>query len=125
MRKLIEASLVLSLSVVLTLLIMAFIFPRHVLGGGDQMLEPTAIRPAVFVEGTHHRPGWPGSPSAPKIADQNEGLGCPYLAALEAASRCPVITRSGAKSPCPYLLQLHWELLEREYPPTAPHGQTI
>lgn len=103
MRSAIEATLVLSLSIVLTVLIVAFIFPRHALGSADPVLTPPTIQAAVFVHGTHDRPGSLDLRSAPQNFDPAQVAGCPYLAALAAASRCPVMSGDEAVSACPYL----------------------
>ena len=55
MRKTIEASLVLSLSVVIALLVVVIVIPRHPVLGQRPAVDGSMIRPAVFVEGIHHR----------------------------------------------------------------------
>jgi hypothetical protein len=111
MRKILEASLILSLSIVFTTLIMVVAFPEHARGGAEPTPEGPAIAPAVFIDGTHHRPGMHGATKAPTLAGQAESTGCPYLAALAAASRCPATRRSNATSICPYL-ELHRQDVE-------------
>mgnify|MGYP001827283603 CR=1 FL=1 len=125
MRKLIEASLVLALATVITFAIMAVIFPRHVRGGGQPAFENTKIWPAVFVQGTHQRPGIGGGPMDPRFAKQPDSTGCPYLAAPAAKSKCPATPRGKAGIACPYLLKLHRQLIEPESAPATPLGQHI
>jgi hypothetical protein len=123
MRAFIEASLVLMISIVLTLLIMAVIFPRHALGGGKPAVDFPRIWPAVFIYGIHDRPGTGGGPLAPRFADRTESTGCPYLAALAAASMCPAAPQRDAGMTCPYLMKLRQQALEAKSPPVAPRGQ--
>jgi len=72
MRKTIEASLVLSLSIVITLLVMATITPTHPRMGGSRTIEPSAVQPAVFINDLHYQLG---------TADANSA--CPYLLNLQ------------------------------------------
>jgi hypothetical protein len=124
MRTFIEASLVLAVAVVLTLAIMAVIFPRHVLGGGQQALESRGLRPAVFVYGTHDRPGAGGGAPPARFDNRMKNTRCPYLAALSAASKCPAAPRRAAEMGCPYLEQLQRQLSEANFAPTAPLRQS-
>ncbi len=103
MRSAIEATLILGLSIVLTVLIMAVIFPRHALGSADQVLTPPTIQAAVFVHGLHDRPGSVDLRSAPQSLDRAQVAGCPYLASLAAASRCPAMNGGEVVSTCPFL----------------------
>ena len=105
MRKTIEASLVLSLSLVITLLIIAMVVPRHPVFGQGPAVGGSLIRTVVFVEGIHHRPGESGAhPSCPFISPGTDGSGCPYLGSMAAGSRCPVLSGRLNGSRCPYLL---------------------
>jgi len=123
MRPTIEATLVLTLSVVLTLLIMAVIFPQHALGGGAPALQPTSIQPAVLVYQTRERPGTAESRSIPGAEDQATGFACPYLEARAAASKCPAAPKKGATTACPFLLKKHQQELETHTPPVENLGQ--
>jgi hypothetical protein len=125
MRKFIEASLVLVFAMMLTLVIMAVIFPRHVLGGGRPTHQNSKTLPAVFVYGTHEQPGSNGSSMDTRIADQRDSTGCPYLAALAAASKCPATPRRNAGSVCPYMLKMHRQFIEPKNSPAAPPGKHI
>ena len=125
MRPFIEAALVLIVAIALTLAIMAVIFPRHALGGLHQAVEPPTIRPAVFIDGTHDRPGTDGVARDPEFAGQGESGECPYLAALAVASKCPAAPERGTGRTCPYLKQLQRQLRETEENPIAVHGQHI
>lgn len=125
MRPYIEASLVLVFSIVTTLLIMAAIFPRHALGSGVPLAESPRISPAVFIHGTHERPGTAPHSTMPRRTDRVESTRCPYLEALRAASRCPVASRRGAESPCPYLQGIAAAEPEIEDSLAKPHGQHI
>jgi len=123
MRAFIEASLVLMVSIVLTLLIMAAIFPRHALGGSEPAVDSPRIWPAVFIYGVHDRPGTAGGRLAPRFAGQTESHGCPYLAALAAASACPATPKRAAVPACPYLMMLQQRALEATSPPVAAPGK--
>ena len=105
MRSAIEATLISGISIVLTVLIVAVILPRHALGSADPVLTLPTIQAAVFVDGLHERPGSVDRRSAPQGFDRAQVVGCPYLAAQAAASRCPVVTGSEVVSACPYLRQ--------------------
>ena len=96
MRSALEATLIMSLSIFLTLLVMAVVFPVHALGAGEQGLDAPAIQPAVFVHGEHDRPGPAGSTSAQQLDGRNQKAVCPYLAALAAASGCPALEGTDA-----------------------------
>jgi hypothetical protein len=123
MRSTLEATLILTLSVVLTLLIMAVIFPRHAFGGGAPALQSPSIQPAVFVHGIHDRPGTAESPLKPGAAGQTIETACPYLAALAAASQCPASPEMSTTSACPYLLERQHRQLEPPAPPVKNLGQ--
>ena len=123
MRTIFEAALILTLSVVLTLLIMAAIFPRHALGGGAPALDSPTIQPAVFVYGTHERPGTAASPLIPGAADQASVPACPYLAALAAASKCPAAPEMSTTPACPFLLERQLEKPETPALPVENLGQ--
>jgi len=121
MRRFFEASFILTLSIVFTVLIMVVIFPRHARGGAEPALEGPGIAPAVFIDGTHHRPGTPGATKAPTFADQVKGAGCPYLAAMAAGSSCPATRPSDTTSICPYLRALHRQEIEDKKSSFARH----
>jgi hypothetical protein len=123
MRRFIEASLVLTLSLVITLIVMAVTFPRHALGGGQPALESPRIWPAVFVHGIHDRPGTDGSTPFLQFADRVPSSRCPYLEALAAASKCPAAPEQRTRFACPYLEQLHRQLMEAKRQPAALLGQ--
>ena len=104
MRKTIEASLVLSMSIVITLLVVVMVVPRHPVFVQRPAVDGSMIRPAVFVEGIHHRPGEVGNaPSCPFLSPRTDGGECPYLAGIAATSRCPVLSGRLNGSMCPYL----------------------
>ena len=123
MRSTIEAALILTLSVVVTLLIMAVIFPRHALGGGTPALQSPSIQPAIYVYGTHERPGTVQSPSIPGAQDHATEIVCPYLAALAAASKCPAAPEKGVTTSCPFLMKKHQQETEKHTPPVKILGQ--
>jgi len=123
MRSTLEATLILTLSVVLTLLIMAIIFPSHALGGGAPALHSPSIQPAVFVHGIHDRPGTMESPLKPGAAGQTIETTCPYLAALAAATQCPASPEMSTTTACPYLLKRQHRQLEPPAPPVKNLGQ--
>ena len=104
MRKTIEASLVLSLSVVIALLVVVIVIPRHPVLGQRPAVDGSMIRPAVFVEGIHHRPGEAATgQSCPFIFPRTDASECPYLGAIAAGSRCPALSGRLNDSRCPYL----------------------
>lgn len=103
MRQALEAMLILTISVVLTLLIMAAVFPRHVLGGAASTAPSPDIEPAVFVFGVHDEPGAAVSPTVPGTVQRSRDAECPYLAAVAAASGCPALSGEHIRSACPYL----------------------
>lgn len=125
MRKIIEASLVIILATLITVAIMAVIFPSHVRGGNQPASENAKILPAVFLSGTHERPGSADSSAEPKIAGTGANSACPYLAALAAASACPAAPERGTGLACPYLKKLQRQPPEAENTSTAAHGQQI
>ena len=123
MRSTTEATLILTLSVVLTLLIMGVIFPRHALGGGAPAIQSSAIVPAVFVYGTHNVPDADHPPTKPGTSDRATKSECPYLAARARALKCPSATDHGAMTACPFLLEKHQKELETKTPPVKGLGQ--
>ena len=94
MRAVIEATLVLTLSLVVTLLILAAIFARHPLGAIDTVLDDPDISPAVFVRGEHDRPEKSGDQRRTETGAAEKAEECPYLAALPAATACPAAPES-------------------------------
>lgn len=56
MSKYIEASLVLTFSIAITLLIMVVVFPVHALGGANSAAMIGGVQPAVYVEGARSCP---------------------------------------------------------------------
>jgi hypothetical protein len=92
LRKTVEASLILSLSVAATTLIVSLIVPAHPFGGRPEEGRASSVRPAVLVAGM-------GSSFVPAT----EGAVCPFLArrAALASSACPYL-RAVAASSCPY-----------------------
>jgi hypothetical protein len=125
MRKIIEASLVLSFAILLTVVIMAMIIPKHARGGNQPAPESASIWPAVFVSGTHQRPGSAGCPADPKSADTSATAVCPYLAALAAPSKCPAAPERNSGLTCPYLQELQPRFHEAKTKSTAVSGQHI
>ncbi len=125
MRSAIEATLILGLSIVLTVLIVAVIFPRHALGSADQILRPPTIQAAVFVHGLHDRPGSVDLRSAPQSFDRAQVAGCPYLASLAAASRCPAMSGREVVSACPFLRRQQQEDRGTSKQTVTPHKLEI
>jgi hypothetical protein len=112
MRAYIEAILVLAISLTITLLILAAIFARHPLGANDFAFAYPEISPAVFVEGSHVRPGSSAEPELPTAADGVPTDHCPYLAGLAAATPCPGIPEDLDANACPYLREVHRQFVE-------------
>jgi hypothetical protein len=120
MRQFIESSLVLVFAILLTVVIMAAIFPRHLLGGLDHEVESPTILPAVFIDSTHDRPGSSGDATDRKFAGQGKSDECPYLAALAAASKCPAAPERNSGLTCPYLQELQRQIRDVETKTAAP-----
>ena len=114
MRKFFEAAFVLIMSIALTVGIMFILIPKHARGGGHDVDDSPELQPAVFVHGTHDRPGTSASPAVPERSNQAQRGGCPYLEALAAASGCPATPESNTAISCPYLMQIHSQLVEAE-----------
>jgi hypothetical protein len=125
MAKLIEASLTLTLSIVITLIIMAVIFPHHLRGGAMPEAELTDVVPAVFVYGTHERPGTVAQPDTPDLSNLARSSGCPYLAALAAASSCPAFPNRAAEPVCPFVRERLRQLRDAETAPSPEFGKHL
>ena len=124
MRSTIEATLILTLSVFLTLFLTWLIFPSHALGGGAPAFQTSPIEPAVFVYGTHDVPGAKQPPSAPGASDRTTADECPYLASRATTETCPAMPEQGATTACPFLLKKQQPELEAQnLPPVENLGQ--
>jgi hypothetical protein len=106
MRSFFEASLVMAISVVATVMIMVVIFPRHE-RGGKVALEASKIAPTVLIYGIHDRPRTGGSLLVPSPSDESGMVACPYLALPSAAATCFVTPRRNEEAVCPFLLEQH------------------
>ncbi len=122
MRRFFEASLVLTISVVVTVAIMVVIFPTHA-RGGEAGLEVPTIAPAVLIYGSHDRPNNGGAVLAPSLSDRSEMAACPYLAARAAATKCPAAPRRNVESMCPYLSRQHQSPDQATTQREKPRGQ--
>ena len=125
MRSFVEASLVVFFSLVVTVLILAVIIPRHPLVDGNLAVEPPAMSPAVFVEGTHERPGRTGNGLHPRITQEQQTVLCPYLIALAAASACPAAPERPSESPCPFLRELRRQEVDAQSESVTSPGKDI
>jgi hypothetical protein len=125
MRQIIEASLVLVFAILLTVVIMAVIFPRHALGGLNAAAESPRNQPAVFIHSTSERPGTGDCGTDQSFADRGQKIECPYLAALTAASKCPAAPERSDGLTCPYREQLERQLRDVERTRAAARGQHI
>jgi hypothetical protein len=124
MRGLLEASLVSTISVVVTVAIMMAIFPRHARVGGAAV-EGSRITPAVLIDGPPDLPNSGGTVWAPSLSDRSGSAACPYLEALAAAGGCPATPRRNRASVCPYLLEQQGGLDQAEIQPENALGQHI
>ena len=125
MRAFIEATLILALSLVVTLLILAALFARHPLGAIDTSLDYPDISPAVFVRGEHDRPGKSGDQMRTESGAAERAEECPYLAALAAATACPVAPESSSVGTCPYLREIHRNFADAHGDPIDVPGKDI
>jgi hypothetical protein len=112
MRAFIEAILVLAMSLTVTLLILAAIFARHPLGASDFAVVYPEVSPAVFIEGSHVRPGSSTDPEQPNAIDGVPTDHCPYLAGLDATTECPGMLEDLDANICPYLREFHRQIFE-------------
>ena len=124
MRKYFEAAFVLTLSIALTVGIMFILIPKHARGGGRDAGDSPGLQPAVFVHGTHDRPGTSALPKVPEPTNQAQRGGCPYLNALAASSGCPAAPKSNTTISCPYLMQIHSQLIEAKEESKTQNGKT-
>jgi hypothetical protein len=104
LRKTVEASLILLLSVAATVLVVALIAPTHPLGDRAGSAPSSAVRPAVLVDGAGPRAvAGPAAQTCPFLALRaaRPDSPCPYLRAVAAASSCPFGAGVDAPRACP------------------------
>jgi hypothetical protein len=90
MRDFIKATFVLAASLAVTLLILGAIFARHPLGASALTLEYPVVEPAVFVDGTHSRPGRIGDAqmrSGPYLPERHRNFADAHSDPVEVASK--------------------------------------
>lgn len=126
MRDFIKATFVLAASLAVTLLILGAIFARHPLGASALTLEYPVVEPAVFVDGTHSRPGRIGDAQMRSGTDDgSEVEQCPYLEAVAAATACPVAPETTTARACPYLPERHRNFADAHSDPVEVASKNI
>jgi hypothetical protein len=125
MRTFIEATLVLTISVGVTLFVLVAVFPGHPLGANDIAFDAPVVSPAVFVEDMHDRPGSFGERMGTRSRDGSGSEQCPYLAALAAADSCPALPQISTVQACPYLREIHRRNAGEYGTPVRVSGQDI
>jgi hypothetical protein len=103
MMKFLQASLVLSVSLVTTLVVLALILPVHPRLGTAAESSPAAVVPALFIPGLHASPGGPGTVDSGESTAPVPRTGCPYLDSKASAGGCPEFPGSSGEKACPYL----------------------
>jgi hypothetical protein len=103
MKKLLQPSLVLSVSLVTTLVVLALVLPVHPRLGTAAENPSTAVVPALFIPGLHASPGGPGPAGSGESAAPLPRAGCPYLDSKASAGGCPYLDSKASAGGCPYL----------------------
>ena len=103
MKKFLQPSLVLSVSLVTTLVVLALVFPVHPRLGTAAERTPTTVVPALFIPGLHASPGGSGPAVSGESAAPLPRTGCPYLDSKAAAAGCPEFPGVSGETACPYL----------------------
>lgn len=101
MMKILQASLVLSVSLVTTLVVLALILPVHPRLGTAAESSPAAVVPALFIPGLHATPGGPGPAGSVESTAPLPRTGCPYLDSKASAGGCPYLDSKAAAGGCP------------------------
>lgn len=125
MRTIIEATLVLTVSLFVTLFILVALFARHPLGASEIAFNDPVISPAVLIEDAYASPGRNGVQIQPRTHTGAGSEQCPFLAALAAASACPAAPESTSAPTCPYLREVHRQHLDAHSEPVRVSGQDI
>lgn len=103
MKKFVQPSLVLSVSLVTTLVVLVLVLPVHPRLGTAAESPSTAIVPALFIPGLHASPGGPGPVDSGESVAPLPRTGCPYLDSKASAGGCPEFPGSSGEKACPYL----------------------
>ena len=101
MKKFLQSSLVLSVSLVTTLVVLALVLPVHPRLGTAAENPPTAVVPALFIPGLHASPGGFGPAGSWESAAPLPRTGCPYLDSKAAAGGCPYLDSRASAGSCP------------------------
>ena len=103
MKKLVEASLILSLSIVCTVLVMSLVLPNHPLAA-DTPAGASGVQPAVFIDGMDTRvvPA-SGQERCPDMGDASASSVCPYLREVAASTACPFLAQRTDDERCPVM----------------------
>ena len=123
MRAFSEAIVVLSVSLAITLLVLGAIFVKHPLGAETFAPIAPVVSPAVFIEGSHDRPGSAAKPMHPTSTDGIDLKSCPFLAGLAAATGCPATPENLVANRCPYLREIYRQYVEAPAQPDPALGQ--
>lgn len=103
MKKFLQPSLVLSVSLVTTVVVLALVLPVHPRLGTAAENPSTAVVPALFIPGLHASPGGSGTVDSGESAAPIPRTGCPYLDSKASAGGCPEFPGSSGEKACPYL----------------------
>lgn len=103
MKKFLQSSLVLSVSLVTTLVVLALVLPMHPRLGTAAESPSSAVVPALFIPGLHASPGVLGPADSGESAAPLPRTGCPYLDSKAAAGGCPEFPGVSGEKACPYL----------------------
>jgi hypothetical protein len=104
MRKTVEASLIVVLTIVITALIMIVVFPIHTFAGASSATAKQDVRPAVYVVASGKCPvDRPNAEKCPALVRPQSDTACPYLSALTAGSNCPALMAPPTAAACPAL----------------------
>ena len=103
MKKLVEASMILSLSIVGTALVLSLVLPNHPLAAKAPAAAP-GVQPAVFIDGMDTRvvPA-SGRGRCPAMGDASASSGCPYLREVAASAACPFLAQRTYDEGCPVM----------------------
>jgi hypothetical protein len=93
MKRLIEASLIVSLSIVCTALVLSLVLPNHPLAA-QTPAAAQSVQLAVFIDGMDTR--------VVPVSGQDR---CPFMGDAAASSNCPYLREVAASKACPFLAQ--------------------
>ena len=101
MKKFLQPSLMLSVSLVTTLVVLALVFPVHPRLGTAAENPSSAVVPALFIPGLHASPGSSGPVDSGESTAPVPRTGCPYLDSKASAGGCPYLDSKASAGGCP------------------------